>query len=69
MPVFNTSSVKDFDVAEYEELIYSSLNTCEFAYYSKINRVRFILNFKATVHIYCEKAYFRKIIFCNSTVS
>ena len=68
MFVFNTFSVKNFDVAEYEELVYFSFNACEFAYYSKINRIRFILDFEATIHIYCEKAYFRKIIFCNSIV-
>ena len=69
MPVFNTPSVEDFDVAEYEELAYSSSNACEFAYHSEINRIRFILDSGATVHICCEKAYFREIIPCNSTVS
>ena len=68
MFVFNISSVKNFDVTKYKELVYSSFNTCEFAYYSEINRIRFILDFEATIYIYCEKAYFRKIIFCNSIV-
>ena len=69
MPVFNTFSIKDFDVAEYEKLAYSSFNACEFVYYSEINRIRFILDFEATIHICCEKAYFREIIPCNSIVS
>ena len=69
MPVFNTLSIKNFDVAKYEELAYSSSNTCEFVYHSKINRIRFILNSKATIYIYCEKVYFREIIPCNSIVS
>ena len=68
MPVFNTFSVKNFDITKYEELVYSNFNICEFAYHSKINRVRFILDFEATVHICCEKAYFREIISCNSIV-
>ena len=72
MLVFNTLNViKDFDVTKYkyEELIYSSSNTCKFAYYFEINRIWFILNFGATIYICCEKAYFREIIPCNSTVS
>ena len=69
MSIFNTPSIENFDVAKYEELACFSFNTCEFVYYSEINRIRFILDFEATVHIYCEKAYFREIIFCNSIVS
>ena len=69
MSVFNTPSIKDFDVAKYEELAYFSFNVCEFAYHSEINRIRFILDSEATIHIYYKKAYFRKIILCNSIVS
>ena len=69
IPVFNTPSIKNFDVAKYKKLVYSNLNACKFAYHSKINRIRFILNFKATIYIYYKKAYFRKIISCNSIVS
>ena len=60
----------NFDVAEYNDLVYSISNTnCEFAYHIKINRLRFILDFDATIHICCEKSYFRKIKPCNSIVS
>ena len=66
--VFNIFSIKNFDITKYEKLVYFSFNTCKFVYYSKINRIQFILDFEATIYIYCEKAYFRKIIFCNSIV-
>ena len=68
MSVFNTSSIKNFDVTKYEKLAYFSFNTCKFAYHSEINRIRFILDFEATIYICCEKAYFREIISCNSIV-
>ena len=74
MSVINTftsiSEELDFDVIEYNDLAYSTFNAnCEFAYYIEINRLRFILDFDATIHICCEKSYFREIKLCNSTVS
>ena len=74
MPVINTSTSidekLDFDVAEYNDLAYSTPNAnCEFAYHIEINRLRFILDSGATIHICCEKSYFREIKPCNSTVS
>ena len=41
----------------------------EFAYCSILNRFQFILNSNATIHICCEKSYFREIKSCNSIVS
>ena len=74
MPVIKTSTSideeLDFDVAEYNDLAYSTPNAnCEFAYHIEINRLRFILDSGATIHICCEKSYFREIKPCNSTVS
>ena len=66
----NINEKLNFDITEYNNLIYSTSNAnCEFAYHIKINRFRFILNFDATIHICCEKSYFREIKSCNSIVS
>ena len=66
----NINEELNFDVTEYNNLIYSTSNAnCEFAYHIEINRLRFILDFDATIHICCEKSYFREIKPCNSTVS
>ena len=65
----NINKKLNFDVIEYNNLVYSTSNAnCEFAYHIKINRLRFILNFDATIHICCEKSYFREIKSCNNIV-
>ena len=65
----NINEKLNFDVTEYNNLVYSTSNAnCEFAYHIKINRFRFILNFDATIHVCCKKSYFREIKSCNNTV-
>ena len=67
------SFVNSLDISKkYTRLTYSKFKNeseSEFAYCSILNRFQFILNSKVTIHICCEKFYFREIKSCNSTVS
>lgn len=66
MSVFD-SSVNSLDIAEeYNPLTYSEFKS-EFVYCSILNQFQFILDSDVTIHICCEKSYFREIKPCNST--
>ena len=66
MPVFD-SFVNPLDIAEeYNPFAYSEFKS-EFVYCSILNRFQFILDSDITIHIYCEKSYFREIKPCNNT--
>ena len=62
-------SINSLNIAKkYNSLIYFEFKN-EFAYCSILNQFQFILNSKITIHICCEKFYFREIKLCNNTIS